>query len=182
MLSLNRESLLINDLKNPDLKDKAFNDLLDKYQEGLYWHIRKIVISHDNANDVLQNTFIRIYKGIHKFEGKSKLQTWMYRIAYNESLRFLEKNKRNLSQSMNDDSSYLVENLTEDVYFNGEEIQVKLQEIISKFSNKQRLVFQMKYFDALSFKQISKILQISENTLKSSYYSAVKIIEEKIVL
>ena len=177
---MKRESHLVNDLKNPDLKDKAFNDLLDMYQEGLYWHIRKIVVSHENANDVLQNTFIRVYKGIHKFEGKSTLKTWMFRIAYNESLRFLEKIKRDISQPLNDANSFILDTLTQDVYFDGDEIQLKLQTIISQFSEKQLRVFQMKYFDDLSFKQISEILQISESTLKSSYYSAVKIIEEKI--
>lgn len=170
---------LVKDLKDSSLKEKAFARLLDLYQESLYWHIRKIVITHDNANDVLQNSFIRVYKNIQSFKGKSSLKTWMFRIAYNESIRFLEKNKMNAHTTSEHDNVYL-QNLKQDAYFDGDEIQMKLQNILSKVSEKQRLVFHMKYFDDLSFKQISEITDISENTLKSSYYSVVKIIEEKI--
>jgi RNA polymerase sigma-70 factor (ECF subfamily) len=176
-----RESDLIKELKNPKLKNKAFEDLLDLYQERLYWHIRKIVVTHDNANDVLQDTFIRIYKGINNFKGLSSLHTWMYRIAYNESIRFLDKNKIKSSIDLNDDNNDYLNYLTQDDYFDGDEIQLKLHSIISKLSEKQKRVFQMKYFDDLSFREISEILDVSDNTLKSSYYSAVKIIEEEIV-
>ena len=178
---MNKEAELIKKLINPNLKNEAFKDLLDLYQERLYWHIRKIVITHDNANDVLQNTFIRIFKGIQNFKENSTLHTWMFRIAYNESIRFLEKNKINTSFNLNDDNNNYLENLTEDVYFDGDEIQLKLHSIISKLSEKQQRVFQMKYFDDLSFHEISEILDVSENTLKSSYYSVVKTIEEEIV-
>ena len=177
---MNKEVELIKKLKNPKLKNEAFKDLLDVYQERLYWHIRKIVATHDNANDVLQNTFIRVYKGIQNFKGNSSLHTWMYRIAYNESIRFLEKNKIKTTFSLSDDNNDYLKNLTEDVYFDGNEIQLKLHDIISKLSEKQQRVFQMKYFDDLSFRQISEILDVSENTLKSSYYSVVKTIEEQI--
>ncbi len=179
---MDRELELIKKLKNPALKDAAFNELLDSYQERLYWHIRKMVITHDNANDVLQNTFIRIYKSIHNFQEKSTLHTWMYRIAYNESIRFIEKNKKKMTESFNDVSARQLAELFQDEYFDGEELQIKLHKIIAQFTEKQKRVFQMKYFDDLSFKQISEILQISESTLKSSYYTAVKIIEEKIIL
>jgi len=179
---LKQEVELTKKLKNPKLKNKAFKELLDLYQERLYWHIRKIVITHDNTNDVLQETFIRIYKGITNFKEKSSLHTWMYRIAYNESLRFIEKNKRNSSVSFEEDTNLYLNTLMEDSYFNGNELQLKLQTIISKLSEKQQRVFQMKYFDDLSFREISEILNISENTLKSSYYSIVKTIEEKILV
>ena len=179
---LNNEAELIKKLKDSSQKDKAFKNLLDLYQERLYWHIRKIVFTHDNANDVLQNTFIRIYKSIKTFKEKSTLHTWMYRIAYNESIRFIEKNKIKTAFSLNEDDNNYLENLTQDVYFNGDQAQLKLHSIITKLSEKQQRVFQMKYFDDLSFKQISEILDISENTLKSSYYSVVKIIEEKIIV
>lgn len=178
---MNQEVELIKNLKNPKLKNEAFKDLLDLYQERLYWHIRKIVITHDNANDVLQETFIRIFNGINKFEEKSSLHTWMYRIAYNESIRFLEKNKIKTSISIEQDNNAYLKNLTQDIFFNGNELQLKLNEIISQLSTKQQRVFQMKYFDDLSFHEISDILNISENTLKSSYYSTVKTIEEKIL-
>ena len=179
---MKQEVELTKKLKNPKLKNKAFKELLDLYQERLYWHIRKIVITHDNTNDVLQETFIRIYKGITNFKEKSSLHTWMYRIAYNESLRFIEKNKRNSSVSFEEDTNLYLNTLMEDSYFNGNELQLKLQTIISKLSEKQQRVFQMKYFDDLSFREISEILNISENTLKSSYYSIVKTIEEKILV
>jgi len=170
---------LIRNLKNPKSKNKAFKDLLDLYQERLYWHIRKIVVTHDNANDVLQNTFIRIFNGIHDFKEKSSLHTWMYRIAYNESLRFLEKIKNTIS--IEQDNNTYIKNLAQDSFFNGNDVQLKLNEAISNLTEKQKRVFQMKYFDNLSFRDISEILNISENTLKSSYYSAVKTIEDKIV-
>jgi RNA polymerase sigma-70 factor (ECF subfamily) len=179
---LKQEVELTKKLKNPKLKNKAFKELLDLYQERLYWHIRKIVITHDNANDVLQETFIRIYKGITNFKEKSALHTWMYRIAYNESLRFIEKNKRNSQVSLEENNNQYLNTLMEDSYFNGNELQLKLQTIISKLSKKQQRVFQMKYFDDLSFREMSEILNVSENTLKSSYYSIVKTIEEKILV
>jgi RNA polymerase sigma-70 factor (ECF subfamily) len=176
-----RESDLVRRLKDSKLRNKAFKDLLDLYQERLYWHIRKIVLTHDNANDVLQNTFIRIFKGIKQFKEHSSLHTWMYRIAFNESIRFLEKNKLKTSLNIDDSHIAYLNSLTEDAYFNGEELQLKLHSIISNLPEKQQRVFQMKYFDDLTFHEISEILDVSENTLKSSFYSAVKTIEEQII-
>tara|TARA_R110001592_G_scaffold31781_8_gene111710 strand:- start:806 stop:1345 length:540 start_codon:yes stop_codon:yes gene_type:complete len=179
---LSKDAELVKKLKDATLKDRAFNELLDAYQERLYWHIRKIVVTHENADDVLQNTFIRVYKNIQKFEGKSSLHTWMYRIAYNESIRFLEQNNKKNYANIEEVSEAHLEVLFGDEYFDGDEIQKKLQTIIAGFSEKQQRVFQMKYFDELSFRQISEIVEISESTLKSTYYTAVKIIEEKIFL
>lgn len=178
---MDSEFELLKKLKDPTRKERAFSELLDIYQERLYWHIRKIVGTHENADDVLQNTFIRIYKSIQNFQEKSTLHTWMYRIAYNESIRFLEKQQKRSALSMDEVASSHFEHLLQDAYFDGDDLQVKLQTIMSGFTAKQQRVFQMKYFDDLSFKQISEILQISESTLKSSYYTAVKIIEEKII-
>jgi len=169
---------LIKAILSPKTKDKAFSELLDLYQEKLYWHIRKIVVSHDNANDVLQNTFIRVYKSIGNFKMRSSLNTWLYKIAYNESIRFLQKNKSQFNSISEINNNY-PEILSQDVHFNGDEIQKKLHEVISQLTEKQRMIFQMKYFDDLSFRQISELLDVNENTLKSSYYSSVKIIEEK---
>ena len=180
-MHLNKDIDLIKRLKNPKQVDTAFIELLDLYQERLYWHIRKIVITHDNASDVLQNTFIRVYKGIKNFKEKSTLHTWMYRIAYNESIRFLEKNKLKFAESLEQDSNPYIDNLKQDVYFNGDELQLKLQTIISQLSEKQQRIFQMKYYDDLSFREISEILGTSESTLKSSYYSVAKKIEEEII-
>ena len=179
---MSKDTELVKKLKDVTLKDKAFSELLDVYQERLYWHIRKIVGTHENADDVLQNTFIRIYKSIQNFQEKSSLHTWMYRIAYNESIRLLEKNNKRSYDSIDEISSNHLEVLFEDEYFNGDEIQIKLNTIINGFKEKQKRIFQMKYFDDLSFRQISEILKISESTLKSSYYAAVKTIEEKIFL
>ena len=177
---MSSESDFIQQLKHPKTKEKAFSELLDMYQERLYWHIRKLVITHDNANDVLQNTFIRIYKGIQNFNAQSTLHTWMYRIAYNESMRFLNKNKKDLTNSLDEVNNKFLEDLTQDMYFDGDELKLKLHKIVNNLSEKQKKVFQMKYFDNLSFREISEVLDVSENTLKSSYYSAVKIVEEKI--
>ena len=177
------DAKLIENLTNPKAKERAFSELLDKYQERLYWYIRKLVITHDNANDALQNTFIRIFKNINTFQGKSSLLTWMYRIAHNEAIRLLEKQNKTALTSLDDIKPSYMEDLVQDSYFNGDEVNLKLHHIIeAKFTNKQRTVFNMKYFDDLSFKQISEILQVNENTLKSSYYSAVKIIEEEITV
>ena len=179
---MDKEAALIKKLKNPALKDIAFRELLDVYQERLYWHIRKIVTTHENADDVLQNTFVRVYKNIANFKEKSTLHTWMYRISYNESLRFLENDKKKIYANIDEVSSTHLEVLFEDAYFDGDEIQIKLQTIINSFTENKKRIFHMKYFDDLSFRQISEILYISESTLKSTYYSTVKIIEEKIFL
>ena len=179
---MSKETDLVKKLQNPALKDTAFSELLDAYQERLYWHIRKIVLTHENADDVLQNTFIRVYKSILKFEGKSSLHTWMYRIAYNESIRFLEKNNKKRFDNIDEVSESNLEVLFEDEYFDGDEIQKKLNKIINGFKEKNKRIFKMKYFDDMSFRQISEILETSESTLKSSYYASVKTIEEKIFI
>lgn len=179
---MDKEAELVKKLKNPTLKETAFSELITIYQERLYWHIRKIVITHENADDVLQNTFIRVYKGIVNFKEKSTLHTWMYRIAYNESMRFLERNSKKTHHRIEEISSSHLEIVFQDEHFDGDELQIKLHKIVEQFTEKQKRVFQMKYFDNLSFKKIAQILDVSESTLKSSYYTAVKIIEEKIVL
>lgn len=178
---MNSEAELLKRLQNSRKKDRAFSELLDLYQERIYWHIRKIVQTHENANDVLQNTFIRVYRNIEKFEGKSSLLTWIFRIAYNESIRFIEKEKKRSFQSMEDVSTYQLGKLMESEYFDGDKLHERLLEIIEGLTEKQKRVFQMKYFDDLSFREISEVLEVGESTLKSSYYSAVKIIEEKIL-
>ncbi|MDO9038850.1 MAG: RNA polymerase sigma factor [Lutibacter sp.] len=175
------EGEFIKDLLNHKEKDKAFKKLLDLYQERLYWHIRKLVITHENADDVLQNTFLRIYKSLPNFQQKSSLHTWMYRIAYNESLRFLEENKKKYHYSLDDVSKKYLNNLVDDAFFEGDEIQLKLQRILSELPEKDRQIFQMKYYDDLKFREMSDILEIKEGTLKSSYYNTVKYIENNIL-
>jgi len=171
---LTEEHHLITALKNPKEKHMAFGTLLKIYKERLYWHIRKIVISHDDADDVLQNTFIKIYKNIDNFKGESQLYSWMYRIATNESLTHLKKQSKKQQLSTSEYKEQLIMNLEADVYFEGNEIQKKLQMAIAQLPEKQQLVFNMKYFDEVKYKDMAKILETSEGALKSSYHLAVK--------
>lgn len=176
-----KETNFINQLICDNQRDEAFKKLLDLYQERLYWHIRKLVITHENADDVLQNTFIRIYKSLPNFSQKSALYTWMHKIAYNESLRFLEQNKNKYHISIDDVNKKYLDNLMEDTFFEGNELQMKLQITLSKLPEKQRQIFNMKYYDDLKFREISEILDIKEGTLKTSYYNTVKHIENNIL-
>lgn len=175
----NRDEEIISGLRDPEQKQKAFKLLLEDYQQRLYWHVRKIVISHVDADDVIQNTFIKIWKNIDQFRAESGLFTWLYRIATNESLSFLKQQKRRSLMPINDEASYLLNNLQSDEYFTGDEIQRKLQEAIIRLPEKQRLVFNMKYYDNLKYSQIAEILETSEGALKASYHHAVKKIEEQ---
>jgi RNA polymerase sigma-70 factor (ECF subfamily) len=178
---LTNESEFIQQLTSSKHREKAFKKLLDLYQERLYWHIRKIVITHENTNDVLQNTFIRVYKSLPKFKQKSTLHTWMYRIAYNESIRFLDKNNKQNYYLIDDLNKDYLNYLAEDEYFDGNEIAKKLHMVLCKLPEKQRHIFQMKYYDDLKFREMSEILNIKEGTLKSSYYNTVNFIEKNIV-
>lgn len=178
---MNNDTAILTALKDSKEKDKAFKLLLSKYQERLYWHIRKIVIQHDDTNDVLQETFLKIYKNIHSFNQKSALHTWMYRIAYNESMNFLEdKNKKQFITS-EEVNSKILNKLQEDVYFDGDEIKLKLHAALLSLPDKQRQVFNMKYFDELKFREISEILGTTEGGLKATYHIAVKKIENFLV-
>ncbi|OUR93330.1 RNA polymerase subunit sigma-70 [Flavobacteriales bacterium 34_180_T64] len=168
---------LLHRLKSDTTKEQAFRELLNLYKERLYWHIRKIVISHDDTDDVLQNTFIKVYNNIHKFKGESKLFSWMYRIATNESITHLNKNAKRLNITNEELQQQSLNNLQSDVYFDGDEIQLKLQKAIAILPQKQQLVFNMKYFDNLKYTAMSEILDTSEGALKASYHIAVKKIE-----
>ncbi len=178
---MTNENAFIKELINSKSKEKAFARLLDMYQERLYWHIRKLVNTHDNANDVLQNTFLRIYKSLPNFKQQSSLHTWMYKIAYNESLRFLEKQNKRSSISMSIINDAHLENLKDDPFFDGNEAQLKLHDILSRLPDREKQIFQMKYFDDLTFKNIETILNIKESTIKSSYYNTVKHIEKNML-
>ncbi|RKE95016.1 RNA polymerase sigma factor [Ichthyenterobacterium magnum] len=174
---MNNDTDLIQRLKSSQTREQAFKELLALYKERLYWHIRKIVKSHDDADDVLQNTFIKVYKSIHNFKGESKLFSWMYRIATNESITHLNKNAKRLNITNEELQAHAINNLKSDVYFDGDEIQIKLQKAISSLPQKQQLVFNMKYFDDIKYKDMSEILDTSEGALKASYHIAVKKIE-----
>ncbi|MDA9339667.1 RNA polymerase sigma factor [Polaribacter sp.] len=174
------EVTLIKQLKDTKSKEHAFRELISQYKERLYWHIRKIVISHDDADDVLQNTFIKVFKNIDKFNGNSKLYSWMYRIATNESITFINKRAKERNVDISEIHSELAATLQSDVYFSGDEIQLILQKAIATLPTKQQLVFNMKYFDDLKYSQISEILETSVGALKASYFHAVKKIENYI--
>lgn len=169
---------LILRLTSEKTKESAFKELLTLYKERLYWHIRKIVVSHDDADDVLQNTFIKVYKNIHKFKGESKLFSWMYRIATNEALTHLKSNAKLKSISSQELQQQTMDNLQADVYFEGSEIQLKLQKAMATLPHKQQLVFNMRYFDEIKYSELSEILETSEGALKASYHIAVKKIED----
>jgi RNA polymerase sigma-70 factor (ECF subfamily) len=171
---------LVTDLKNENKRDLAFHILVDKYQERLYWHIRKIVLNHEDTDDILQNTFIKVWKSIGNFREESSLFTWLYRIATNESLTFINSNKRKSFMPMNDTSEFLMNNLVSDPYFDGDEIQMKLQEAILQLPEKQRLVFNMKYFDNMKYDDMSEVLDTSVGALKASFHHARKKIEEQL--
>ena len=174
------EALLIEQLKNVQTKEKAFKELISLYKERLYWHIRKIVISHEDADDVLQNTFIKIFRNIDKFNQESKLFSWMYRIATNESITFINKRVKQRNVDISDYQQNLASTLANDDFFNGDEIQLILQKAIATLPRKQQLVFNMKYFDELKYSEISEILETSVGALKASYFHAVKKIEKYI--
>jgi RNA polymerase sigma-70 factor (ECF subfamily) len=174
---LTDETILIEQLKNVPTKDKAFRELITLYKERLYWHIRKIVISHDDADDVLQNTFIKVFKNIDKFNQESKLFSWMYRIATNEAITFINKRAKKRSVDISDYQQELASTLASDDFFTGDEIQVILQKAIATLPQKQQLVFNMKYFDELKYNEMSEILETSVGALKASYFHAVKKIE-----
>ena len=174
---MDEEKRLLIQLKNPVSRNQGFKILVSQYKERLYWHIRRIVLNHDDTDDVLQNTFIKIYNGIEKFNEQSKLYSWMYRIATNESLTFLKKKSRQLGVSDIELAEKMIGHLQSDVFFDGDEIQLKLQKAIALLPEKQRLVFNMKYFDALKYEAISEILETSVGALKASYHIAVKKLE-----
>lgn len=171
------ELQLLKQLKSDNYKEQAFKTLLTLYKERLYWHIRSIVKSHDDADDVLQNTFIKVYKNINTFKGDSKLFSWMYRIATNESITFINKNAKRLQITNEEVQQYAINNLTTDVYFEGDAIQLKLQQAIATLPQKQQMVFNMKYFENIKYKDMADILETSEGALKASYHIAVKKIE-----
>lgn len=174
------EVTLVEQLKDVQTKEQAFRVLISQYKERLYWHIRKIVLSHDDADDVLQNTFIKVFRGINNFKQDSKLYSWMYRIATNESITFLKKKAKERNVDISEINQELVTSLNSDEWFNGDEIQLILQKALITLPEKQRLVFNMKYFDNMKYNEMSKILDTSVGALKASYFHAVRKIEEYI--
>lgn len=175
---MQEEKDFIRELLDPKTQNAAFQILLRDYQRPLYNHIRNIVLNHDDADDVLQNTFVKVFQYLKDFKGESKLFSWMYRIATNEAITFInQKAKRNntTSEAL---QSKMVDNLKADQYFDGDEIQLKLQKAIVLLPEKQQLVFKMKYYEEIKYEEMSEILGTSVGALKASYHHAVKKIEE----
>ncbi|HHP7241421.1 MAG TPA: RNA polymerase sigma factor [Cyclobacteriaceae bacterium] len=169
---------LIEKITNPETRNYGFNLLVREYQERVYWLIRKMVINHDDADDLVQEVFVKVWKNLSKFREDSKLFTWIYRIATNECLNFLNKKKKRYFLSINDASKELSEKIDNSPHISGDEIQRKLQKSILKLPEKQRLVFNMKYYENLKFDEIAEITKTSVGALKTSYHLAVKKIEE----
>ncbi len=169
---------IIQTLKDSRDKERAFSLILKKYQERLYWYIRKMVISHDDTDDILQNSFLKIWKGLDKFRGDSSIYTWVYRIATNETFTFLKTRDKQRAFSINKEESSFENTLKSDHHFNGTELQRKLQSFILKLPDKQRLIFNMKYFDEMKYEEISRITGTSVGSLKASYHHAVNKIKD----
>lgn len=172
------EDQLLQELNNPRTANSAFSKLVSEYSERLYWQIRKMVLSHDDTNDVLQDVFIKVWQNLDNFRGESKLSTWLYRIAINESITYINKKRKENNVSIDNDDSFLINTLEGDTYFDGDEAQKILQEAVLTLPEKQRLVFQMKYFDEMKYDDISDILGTSVGALKASYHHAVKKVEK----
>lgn len=164
--------------QQPGTREKGFTLIVQKYQEKLYWHIRRLVINHEDANDVLQNVFIKVWKNLENFREDAQLYTWLYKIATNESLSYLEQQKRKSSVSLSDVETGLENKLKADSQFDANKLEWKLQKAILGLPEKQRIVFNLRYYDEMPYEQMSKVLDTSEGALKASYHHAVKKIEE----
>lgn len=164
--------------KDESSRNMALQHLIEKYQQKLYWQIRKIVIDHDDADDVMQNTFIKIWKGLESFKEESQLFTWLYRIATNEALTFLRQKQKQNTISLHPIEYQLSKSLESDEYFKGDAIQLKLQQAILTLPEKQRVVFNMRYYDEMPYEQMAEVLETSVGALKASYHHAAKKIEE----
>ncbi len=178
---MQEEKEFIQELLDPKTQNEAFQKLLHNYQKPLYYHIRNIVLNHDDADDVLQNTFIKVFQNLKNFKGDSKLFSWMYRIATNEALTFIKQKAQKNKTSTEELNAKTIDNLQSDVYFEGNEIQIKLQKAIALLPHKQQLVFKMKYFEELKYEEIATILETSVGALKASYHHAVKKIEAFVI-
>ncbi|AWO01903.1 RNA polymerase subunit sigma [Chitinophaga alhagiae] len=163
---------------HPDTKERGFTLIVRKYQERLYWHIRRLVVDHEDANDVLQNVFIKMWKGLEGFREDARLYTWLYKIATNESLSFLEQQKRKSAISLSDVETGLSNKLQADSHYDANKIEWKLQKAILALPEKQRAVFSLRYYEEMPYDEMSKVLDTSEGALKASYHHAVKKVEE----
>jgi RNA polymerase sigma-70 factor (ECF subfamily) len=172
---------LLNLFRDPTTKEKGYTQLVTKYQEKLYWHIRRMVVDHESANDVMQNVFIKVWKGLDNFREDARFYTWLYRIATNESLTYLEQEKKRVAVSFEDMSTALSEKLAAEKDFDPSKIEWKLQLAIQQLPEKQKMVFCLRYYEEMSYDEMSRVLETSEGALKASYHHAAKKIEEFIL-
>ena len=168
------EKQLVKDLQDPKTAHTAFDTLMRLYGEQVYWQIRKMVVNHEDANDLLQNSFLKAWNNLDNFRGDARLSTWLYKIAINETINFLnkERNRRNITDDTQDE--FLLSNIESDEYFDGDELQEEFQKAITSLPEKQRLVFNMRYFDEMKYEKMSEILGTSVGALKASYHHAVR--------
>jgi RNA polymerase sigma factor (sigma-70 family) len=176
-----QDTELLMQFRNVETKERAFTAIIKKYQEKLYWHIRRMVVEHEDANDVLQNVFIRVWNGLENFREDSQLYTWLYRIATNECLSYLEQQKRKSALSFDEMESGLSNKIVADKYFDPNKLEWKLQLAIQQLPDKQRVVFTLRYYDEMPYEEMSRVLDTSEGALKASYHHAVKKIEDYIL-
>ncbi len=178
---LTDDQQLVIQFKSTATKDAAYTTLVKKYQEKLYWHIRRMVVEHEDANDVLQNTFIKVWKGLDNFREDSQLYTWLYRIATNESLSFLEQLKKKSAVQFDEIAGDFGNKVKADAHFDANKLEWKLQLAIQQLPEKQKLVFNLRYFDEMPYEEMSAVLDTSVGALKASYHHAAKKIEEFII-
>lgn len=165
-------------LQDEKTQRRGFEMIVAQYSEQLYWQIRRMVYSHEDANDLLQNTFVKAWTSIDYFRGDAKLSTWLYRIALNECLTFLSKQRAMSTVSLDDPEADVLQKLESDPYFSGDKIQAKLQKALLTLPEKQRMVFNLKYYQDMKYEEMSEIFGTSVGALKASYYHAVKKIEK----
>jgi len=181
MAVTSHDAELLDLFRDPGTKERAFTDIVKKYQEKLYWHVRRMVVDHEDANDVLQNVFIRVWNALENFREDSQLYTWLYRIATNECLTFLEQRKKRASISLSEVESGLSNKIMADKHFDPNKLEWKLQLAIQGLPEKQRVVFSLRYYDEMPYEEMSRVLETSEGALKASYHHAVKKIEDYIL-
>lgn len=169
---------LIERLRQPQSCRAAFNDVMRLYAEPLYWQIRRLVENHDDASDILQNTFLKAWQSVENFRGDAKLSTWLYKIALNESLTHLSRERKRLAMSIDDQESHLANQIEADEWVDGDALARQLRQAVATLPEKQRIVFNMKYYDEMKYEQMSEILGTSVGALKASYHLAVKKIEQ----
>lgn len=175
------EKELVRQLQDPKTARQAFDTLLRMYSQPVYWHIRKMVLNHDDANDLVQNVFLKAWNNLHNFRGDARLSTWLFKIAINESINFINKEKARQGLTEADDDSFLMAKLEADPYFDGEELHRQLLEAVARLPEKQRMVFNMRYFDDMKYEQISEVLGTSVGALKANYHHAAKKVTEALL-